>query len=92
MLFDILDYIIINYAHGEETPAVLKSAYPLDLEDVQRVKENLEKKFKRKVRLYLDLDGELLGGLQITMGNTVIDGSLKRRLEDLREKIKAARL
>lgn len=90
LLFDMLDYIRVNYSHGEEVDAVLKSAYPLDLDVVQKIKEELEKKFNKKLHLYLDLDGELLGGVQVTIGNTVIDGSLKRRLEDLGEKIKAA--
>lgn len=89
-LFDMLDYIRINYSHGEEVDAVLKSAYPLDLDVVQQIKDELEKKFNEKLHLYLDLDGTLLGGVQVTIGNTVIDGSLRRRLEDLGEKIKTA--
>lgn len=90
LLFDMLDYIRVNYSHGEELDAVLKSAYPLDLDDIGKIKAALEKKFNRKIHLYLGLDTELLGGAQVIIGNTVIDGSLKKRLEDLGEKIKIA--
>jgi F-type H+-transporting ATPase subunit delta len=92
LLFDMLDYIRVNYSHGEETDAVLRSAYPLDLDVVQRIEKALEKKYNKKLHFYLDLDAELLGGVQVIIGNTVIDGSLKRRLEDLAEKVKMARM
>lgn len=92
LLFDMLEYVRVNYSRGEEMDAVLKSAYPLDLDIVQEIKEKLEKRFQKKLHLYMDLDTDLLAGAQVTIGNTVIDGSLKKRLEDLRDKIKAARM
>ncbi|MCX5716689.1 MAG: ATP synthase F1 subunit delta [Candidatus Omnitrophica bacterium] len=92
LLFDMLEYIRVNYSYGEEISAVLKSADILDLDDIRQIKERLEKKLQKKLRLYLDLDPDLLAGIQITVGTTVIDGSLKRRLEELREKVKSARM
>ena len=92
LLGGILDYVRINYSHEEEMDAILKSAYPLDLGVVRQLKEKLEHKFGRKLHLYQDIDGELLAGVQVIIGNIAIDGSLKRRLEELREKLKTARL
>ncbi len=91
-LIDMLDYIRINYSHGEAVDALLKSANILDLEIVREIKEKLENKLQKKLHFYLELDASLIGGVQVTVGNTVIDGSVKRRLEELREKIKSARV
>lgn len=92
LLFDMLDYIRATYSHEEEQDVVLKSAYPLDLDDVQKIKERLEQKLKKKLRLYLELDPSLIAGVQVVIGTNVIDGSLKRRLEELGNKIEAARM
>lgn len=40
---------------------------------------------KRKLRLYLGIDGDLLSGVRVVIGNTIIDGSVRRSLNDLKE-------
>jgi F-type H+-transporting ATPase subunit delta len=92
MFLDISEYIRINYTHIGKTEVVLKTSFPLDLELIQAIEEKLEDKFKKKFKFYLDLDGRLLGGVQIKIGNTLLDGSLRRRLEDLKDKLMAARI
>jgi F-type H+-transporting ATPase subunit delta len=82
------DYAIHAYLHAGSQEAVLKTAFMLDSELIQRIKDGLERKLKRKVRLFLDFDPELLGGFQLIMGNTIIDGSLRRALKDMKEKLK----
>jgi F-type H+-transporting ATPase subunit delta len=82
------DYAIHAYLHAGEQEAVLKTAFMLDSAMIREIKEGLERKLKRKVRLYLDFDPELLGGFQLNVGNIVIDGSLRRALGDLREKLR----
>jgi len=84
---DIADYIRVAYAHLGEAEAVLKTSFPLDLDLIQEIKTRLENKFKQKFRFYIDLDGSLLGGVQVIIGNTIIDGTVRRRLEDLKEKL-----
>jgi F-type H+-transporting ATPase subunit delta len=87
---DIAEYLQLNYAHKGQARALLKTSFPLDLEVIQQIKDKLEEKFRKKFRLYIDLDAELLGGVQVVIGNKVIDGSVRKRLEDLREKLKGA--
>ena len=41
----------------------------------------LAKRFNRKVRMHADVDPSLIGGAIVRSGDTVIDGSLKSRLE-----------
>jgi len=88
----IAEYIRITYSYGEEAEALLKTTYALDLELINKIKNKLEAKFRKKFKLYIDLDGTLLGGIQIIIGNRVIDGSVRRRLDDLREKLESLRL
>ena len=89
---DIADYIRDNYARGEAVKALLKTSYPLDLDPIAAIKERLEKKFEKKFNLYLQLDATLNGGVEITIGNTVIDGSIRKRLSDLKALLKTARI
>jgi len=86
-LIEICDYVRIKYSRGEAIEAVLRSSYPLDLEILEELKTKLEKKIGRKLNLFLDLDPDLLGGIQIRIGNVLIDGSVRRRLDELREKL-----
>jgi len=89
---DIEEYARVKYAHGEEVDAVLKTRYPLDAKLIQTIKDALEKKIQKKLHLNCDLDPDLLGGIAVTIGNTVIDGSARKRLEDLRQKLRAVRV
>jgi len=54
---------------------------------VERIKAKLEEKLGKKMHLYLDLDPDLLGGVQIKIGNILIDGSVRRRLDELKQKL-----
>ncbi|MCU0665632.1 MAG: ATP synthase F1 subunit delta [Candidatus Omnitrophica bacterium] len=87
MILDIAEYVRFYYTHPDEVDAVLKTSLPLDLELLTRIKNKLEEKFNSKFKLYLELDGSLMGGIQVVIGNTVIDGSVRRRFEDLKEKL-----
>ena len=92
-LADIMEYIRINYSYGQEIEALLKTSFPLDVELIKEVEDTLKKKLNKKLRFYIDLDADLMGGIQVTMGdNTIIDGSVRRRLADLKEKLRGARV
>lgn len=88
---DIVEYIRFNYAHEGEVDVLLKTSFPLDLDLIKEIKEKLAKMFQKKLKFYIDLDGSLLGGIQVVIGNTVIDGSVRRRIEDLKEKLERLR-
>ncbi|MFH0791503.1 MAG: ATP synthase F1 subunit delta [Candidatus Omnitrophota bacterium] len=88
----IADYIRIAYAHPGETDVLLKTSFPLDLDLIKKIEDKLREKLNQKFRFYIDLDGSLLGGVQIVIGNTVLDGSIRRRLEELKEKLSLIRV
>jgi len=91
-LLDIAEFIRIHYSFGEEYEALLKTSFPLDLELIKEIRGKLEAKFQRKFRLYIELDGSLLGGIQVVIGNKVIDASVKHKLLELRDRLRQVRL
>lgn len=87
LFVDIAEYARIHYAHGVEVDTLLKTSYPLETETIQRIKDALEARINRKIHLYVQLDADLVGGAYAQIGNIIIDGSVKRRLEDLKDKL-----
>lgn len=63
------------------------TAYPLNEEDREMLTENLEKYLGKQVRLKVDQDRGLIGGLIIRAGDKVIDGSVRGRLERLAKRL-----
>jgi F-type H+-transporting ATPase subunit delta len=91
-LEDIMEYIRINYAYMGEEDVLLKTSFPLDIELIKNIEERLTKKFKKRLKFYIDLDGELLGGVQVIIRNTILDGSVRHRLDGLKEKLMTIRI
>jgi len=89
---DIADYVRVNYAHGEAQNVVLRTTFPLDLDVITSIKAKIEQRLNKKATLYLELAPELLGGIQILIGNTIIDGSVRNRLNILKKKLLQAQV
>ncbi|HEY3278132.1 MAG TPA: ATP synthase F1 subunit delta [Syntrophorhabdaceae bacterium] len=63
------------------------SAFPLDSAMLARIAEVLKEKWQKTVILNPVEDKSLLGGIKINVNGTIIDGSVKRQLETLKENI-----
>lgn len=63
------------------------STYPLSEAEAERLKGALQAKFGKEVRLASRVDASLLGGAVVRAGDTVIDGSVRGRLDKLAESI-----
>ena len=70
--------------------AALTTALPADPELVARVKAALERATGKTIVLEERVDPSLLSGLVVRSGDTVIDGSIKNRLNTLRQRLRAA--
>jgi len=66
------------------------SAVPVDDDLFKEIKRSLETRFDSKLELRRDVDPGILGGLRIQVGNTVMDASVKGRLERLKETLAGA--
>ena len=64
--------------------AKVKSVIELTPEESKKLKENLEKKYNKTVILEHEIDKSILGGLYVRVGNDVIDGSIKSKLDEMR--------
>ncbi len=88
----ICDYARVTYSHGQTVEAVLTTSYPVEIEMLQGLKDKLEQVLNCKLNVYLNLDADILGGVQVRIGNRIIDGSVRRRLVELREKLMTTRV
>ena len=76
-------------AHYGIEHAEVVSAVPLDEGDRERVSSRLEQITGRRFALDVEVDPDILGGLMIKIGDTLIDRSLRGRLEALRKDLTA---
>jgi F-type H+-transporting ATPase subunit delta len=67
--------------------AEVRSAVPLDEGQRTRLAQALSQATGKQVELKVIVDARVLGGLVATIGDTVIDGTVRHRLEQLKEQI-----
>lgn len=65
--------------------AKVVSAFPLSESQQKNLAETLSRKTGKSIRLDLQLDKSLLGGMVVTIGSRMIDDSLKTRLVQLKQ-------
>jgi F-type H+-transporting ATPase subunit delta len=70
----------------------VRVAKPLSGDDRSSLADTLEEKTGRTVRLHVDEDPELIGGIVLRIGDRVFDGSVRNKLSTLRERMHEARL
>ena len=69
----------------------VRSAVALTAEEQAALRQKLERRFKGSVDLTFDVEPMLLGGVAVRVGDQVIDGSVKGRLESLAQNLRAGR-
>lgn len=88
VLADIAALFARHRAEAERTLDVdVVSAVPLSEEQRRRLSEALAKRFGREVSLHCDTDAAVLGGFVVRAGDTVIDGSLRGKLQRMGERL-----
>lgn len=70
----------------------VRSATPLAADDADRLQSGLAAFTGRQVRLTNVVEPEILGGVIARIGDLVVDGSLARRLERLKQTLQETRL
>ena len=71
-------------------PVVITSAVELDEETIRSIGDRIGEQTGRKVELSSTVDPDVLGGLVVRVGNTVLDASIRHRLEQLRKQVARA--
>jgi F-type H+-transporting ATPase subunit delta len=71
-------------------PVEVTSAVELDDETVRHIGDRIGEQTGRKVRLSASVEPDLLGGIVVRVGNSIIDASIRNRLEQLRRTVARA--
>lgn len=81
----VKEYKILLDASKHTSVAKVTSSVPLTKEETVRLKEKLEKISGNSVILDCRTDESLIGGIVVEIDGKVIDGSLRRRLHEVKE-------
>jgi len=71
----------------ESELAEVKSALPLDDAQVKRLADVLSRATGKRVEVKVIVDPTVMGGIVATIGDMVIDGTVRHRLEKLKEQM-----
>ena len=85
---EIIDRLVARAAdERREAVAEVRTAYPLDDQHRQKLADALSKATGKHVSLKVVVDPTVMGGVIATIGDTVIDGTIRHRLDQLRESL-----
>ena len=70
-----------------EIKAELTSAKELTEKEINSIKEELTKNFSSKIKLNYKYDPSLIGGLVVQVGSTMVDTSLKNKLQQIKHRM-----
>jgi F-type H+-transporting ATPase subunit delta len=78
---------VLKITREEIVIARVTTARPLEPAQEKNLQERLQDKFNKRVKMKIAEDPELLGGLKVQVGDTVIDSTLRGRLDRLRDQL-----
>jgi F-type H+-transporting ATPase subunit delta len=81
-------FLELKNAHEGVVEAEIRTAFRLDNAQLSGLVADLERRFRRRVQPHVTLDKELIGGVRVTVGDEVIDASVRGRLEDMAAALK----
>ena len=70
-----------------ELKAELKSAKELSSNEIKKITDELEKNFNSKMKLNYIHDKSLIGGLIVQIGSTMVDTSIKNKLQQIENRM-----
>jgi F-type H+-transporting ATPase subunit delta len=71
-------------------PVLVTSAVELDKGTVSQIGDRIAEQTGRKVDLSSQVDADILGGIVVRVGNSILDASVRNRLEQLRKTVARA--
>ena len=80
-------YIETSSRKRGELKAELKSAKDLSSDEITKITEVLTKNFSSKIKLNYKHDESLIGGLVVQVGSTMVDTSIKNKLQQIENRM-----
>jgi len=69
--------------------ATIESAFELSDAQVAELRSALERRFGKKIEATVTVNPELIGGARVTVGDSVLDGSVQAKLAAMRSQLRA---
>lgn len=76
-------HALVNAQSGV-SDALVESAFPIEAAQMADVVATLEQRFARKLNARVEVRPELIGGIRVTVGDEVLDASVKARLDHMK--------
>lgn len=83
----VKDFSLLCELSKKSITAVVKTAVPLDSIQEQNLINKLQNMYGKKVILEKIIDNSVLGGLTVDIEGTVLDGSIRQNLKQIRDVI-----
>jgi len=81
------EYDVLWEKENQLLPVTVTSAVTLDEATVQSIGDAIGKQTGQQVQLTANVDPDVLGGLIVRVGNSILDASIRNRLENLRRSV-----
>ena len=81
-------FVRLKNEHDGVVEAEIRTAFPLDNKQLAGLVADLERRFKHRVQPRVSQDKELIGGVRILVGDSIIDGSVRGKLEGMAAALK----
>jgi F-type H+-transporting ATPase subunit delta len=93
LLGEIMDVFLqkVREYKGIATAEVF-SAKPLGDEKIEKITEKLSKKFNKRIEVKTIVDPSLIGGIKIRVCGHLIDGTVKKQIDDIKKSLLDIRL
>ena len=90
MLFDdcIKSFNALLQAKNMKSEAIITTAVALTDDEKSAIRDKLEKIYNKTIELKLKIDPSILGGVVIELDSKMIDGSLRSKLQDIKDVMK----
>ena len=82
-------YVTLLDAHLGRQRVEVTSAFPLDDQELQRITQFVAGLTNKEIVVSTKIDEAILGGIIIQIGDQLLDGSTRARLEELRKQIRS---
>lgn len=76
---------IIDLERKNTVKGLIKTAVPLLKEEFDEIKEKFEKKYNKTILLEAVVDKSVLGGVYVRIGNDVMDGTIRSKINEMKE-------
>ena len=83
----LIDFLEVCSKSRGEIKAELSSAKELSETDISNIKEELSQNFGANIKLNYKYDPNLIGGLVLKVGSTMVDNSIKNKLQQIQKQM-----